>query len=206
MDDAHNVAPASGRRVTVHFPTGRELLRSYWGLLANGGLVLSEPHGLHEGDAVQLCVSIGSSGESFELRGKVVRTPHDSENRDRVVIAFDAGEPHDVLLDAAWAESEHTAARRQRRFPMDVDIRFHSPATGEIEIAGRLLNLSLGGCCVRVSRPTDHSKFTVGGALTLITQRTRVPGVIRWSEGSCRGIEFEAQDRSAVEVFVKQFL
>ena len=157
-------------------------------------------------DAVVLHVSIGSSGESFVLRGKVVRTPHDPENRERVVIAFDAGEPHDLLLDAAWAESEHVAGRKQRRFPMDVDIRFFSARSGEIELSGRLLNLSFGGCCLRVTRPVDQARFTVGEPLTLISPRSRVPGVVRWSEGSCRGIEFEGDDRGAVEHFVKQFL
>ncbi len=200
-DEAH----AAGKRVTVNFATGRDLLRSYWGLLANGGLMLEEPRGLHEGDAVLLEVTIASTGETFEIRGKVLRTPHDPQNHDRVVIAFDAGEPHDLLLDAAWAESEHTAARRQRRFPMDVDIRFHSPEAGDDELKGRLLNLSFGGCCVRMTR-TVKGKFTVGDALTLISQRSRLPGVVRWSEGSCRGIEFAAADSAVVEHFVKQFL
>ena len=200
-------AQAAAKRVTVHFPTGRELLRSYWGLLANGGLVLGEPRGLREGDRVDLEVTIGTpgDGESFRLRGKVVRTPHEPESHDRVVIAFDPGEPHDVLLDAAWAETVHSPSRRQRRFPLDVDIRFHTAAT-EDEISGRLLNLSLGGCCLRVNRHSDQHRFAVGETMTLIGNRLRLPGVVRWSEGSCRGIEFSGGDRSAVEHFIKQFL
>lgn len=202
MRNAHTAA----KSVTVHFSSGRDLLRSYWGLLANGGLVLDDPRGIREGESVTLDVTIVSTGETFQLRGKVVRTPHDPEGAERSVIAFDPGEPHDLLLDAAWAESEHTPARRQRRFPMDVDIRFHSPQAGDSELSGRLLNLSFGGCCLRVSRPTDPTKISVGEPLTLISSRSRVPGVVRWSEGSCRGIEFEGQDQSAVEHFVKQFL
>jgi Tfp pilus assembly protein PilZ len=194
---------AGTRLITVHFPTGRELLGAYWGLLAHGGLVLDEPLEVSEGERVELEVTLGSVPELFRLHGKVVRTPHTPETQERVVIAFEPGEPHDLLLDAAWAESEHTAARRERRFELDVDIRFHAPTAGELETAGRLINVSLGGCCLRLRRP---HRLKVGEPLTLITQRSRLTGVVRWSEGSCRGIEFQAGDHSAVERFVKQFL
>ena len=193
----------------MHFPSGHELLGSYWGLLANGGLVLDEgKEGLREGDHVELEVTLGTAGETYRLKGRVVRTPQiggSATRRDRVVIAFNPGEPHDVLLSAAWADTENVPARRTRRFPLDVDIRFHTPSGGE-EARGRLVNLSFGGCCLRVSRAADQTKAAVGEPLTLISQRSKLTGVVRWSEGSCRGIEFQDAGDAAVEHFVKQFL
>jgi Tfp pilus assembly protein PilZ len=190
------------KQVTVTFPNGRDLLASYWGLLANGGLVLPEPAGLNVGDPVTLEVSIASMERRYVLRGRVVRTPpHAEDSLGTVVIAFDPGEPHDLLLSAAWAETENVPPRRSRRFPLDVDVRFHPP--GHDELSGRLVNVSLGGCCLRVARGSDHGKIAVGENLTIISPRSRLSGVVRWSEGSCRGIEFQDGD---VEHFVKQLL
>ena len=138
------------KSIRVSFPTGRELLNAYWGLLANGGLVLSEPHGrgLREGDAVSLDVVIESSQQQYQLAGHVVRRPPSAGgSRERVVIAFSPGEPHDLLLSAAWAETENVPARRQRRFPIDANVKFRG-AQAE-ERSGRLVNLSYGGCCLR---------------------------------------------------------
>jgi Tfp pilus assembly protein PilZ len=194
------------KSVAVTFPNGRELLDSYWGLLANGGLVLPEPAGLHEGDQVTLELIIASSGQRHVLKGRVVRTPPHADNEPgRVIIAFDPGEPHDLLLSAAWADLENVPPRRARRFVLDVDVRFHDPGTGA-ELSGRLVNVSLGGCCLRVSRSSDPAKMPVGRPLTIISDRHKLDGVVRWSEGSCRGIEFHAGDQGAVEGFVKQFL
>jgi Tfp pilus assembly protein PilZ len=188
------------KQVTVTFPNGRDLLSSYWGLLANGGLVLPEAQGLHEGDQVKLDVAIASTDRTYSLRGRVVRTPpHAADTMGTVVIAFDPGEPHDLLLSAAWAETENVPPRRERRFPLDVDIRFHPP--GEGEHAGRLVNVSLGGCCLRVGKTAESAK--VGENLTIISPRSKLSGVVRWAEGSCRGIEFQDGD---VEHFVKQLL
>jgi Tfp pilus assembly protein PilZ len=190
------------KQVTVTFPHGRDLLASYWGLLANGGLVLPEPRGLHEGDKVTLEVAIASTDKTYVLRGRVVRTPsHEGDPAGTVVIAFDPGEPHDLLLSAAWAETENVPPRRERRFPLDVDVRFHPP--GHDELSGRLVNVSLGGCCLRVNRHSDQQKIAVGENLTIISPRSKLSGVVRWSEGSCRGIEFQDGD---VEHFVKQLL
>jgi Tfp pilus assembly protein PilZ len=194
------------KSVKVTFPNGRELLDSYWGLLANGGLVLPEPAGLHEGDQVSLELTIESSGQRHLLNGRVVRTPPHAENEPgRVIIAFDPGEPHDLLLSSAWADLENVAPRRARRFALDVDVRFHDPEAGA-ETAARLLNVSLGGCCLRVARSADPSKTSVGKPLTIISHRGKLNGVVRWSEGSCRGIEFQGGDPKVVEGFVEQFL
>jgi hypothetical protein len=191
------------KSINVSFPSGRELLNAYWGLLANGGLVLGESQGLNEGDNVALAVTIESSQQHYRLNGQVVRRPpYDPTGRERVVIAFDPGEPHDLLLSAAWAETENVPARRQRRFPLDVAIRFR--ASDASEAPARLVNLSLGGCCLRV--PSTAKKLAVGEACELMSDGHGLPGVVRWSVGSCRGIEFAVKDQSTVEKFVKQFL
>jgi|KBSSwiStaDraftv2_1062776.scaffolds.fasta_scaffold414407_1 Tfp pilus assembly protein PilZ len=191
--------------VSVTFPNGRELLGSYWGLLANGGLVLPEPQGLREGDSVTLEVMLASTDQRYQLKGRVVRKPpHADDAPGTVVIAFDPGEPHDLLLSAAWAETENVPPRKQRRFPLDVDIRFHPTLTGDTnELSGRLVNVSLGGCCLRLARHGEHGSVTVGENLTLISRRSKLAGVVRWSEGSCRGIEFQSGDEGEVEHFVK---
>jgi Tfp pilus assembly protein PilZ len=188
--------------VSVTFPNGRELLASYWGLLANGGLVLPEPQGLREGDQVTLEVMLASTEHRYRLKGRVVRKPpHADDVPGTVVIAFDPGEPHDLLLSAAWAETENVPPRRQRRFPLDVDIRFH-PTESSSELSGRLVNVSLGGCCLRLARHAEQGNVNVGENLTLISRRSKLAGVVRWSEGSCRGIEFQAGNEVEVEHFV----
>jgi Tfp pilus assembly protein PilZ len=200
---------AEPKTLSVSFPSARELLNAYWGLLANGGLVLPSRQGLREGDKVDIEVTIETSGQRCHLKGQVVRRPpHDPGAPDRVVIAFDPGEPQDMLLSAAWAEIENVPARRQRRFPLDVDIRFASTTDGS-ELSGRLVNLSLGGCCLRVPRAQDGKKVQVGAPLTLISpspSKSTLAGVVKWSDGSCRGIEFEGTEPAMVESFVRQFI
>jgi Tfp pilus assembly protein PilZ len=193
--------------VQVTFPSGRELLNAYWGLLANGGLVLYEHQalGLSEGDKVALEVQIESSDKSYRLHGRVVRRPpQDASGRERVVIAFDKGEPHDLLLSAAWAETENVPARRERRFPLDVDVRFRGRAGDEHR--ARLVNLSFSGCCLRVARSLEPTRVSVGEELSLLSDDAALEGVVRWSNGHCRGIEFAAGDEAAVKSFLKQYL
>jgi PilZ domain len=197
------------KAIRVTFPSGRELLNAYWGLLANGGLVLQEHHaqgrGLHEGDAVQLEVVIESSQQEYKLAGHVVRRPPaQSGGRERVVIAFSPGEPHDLLLSAAWAETENVPARRQRRFPIEANVKFRSP-TAE-ERAARLVNLSYGGCCVRIQGEGHHPPVAVGDPVYLVGDGMEVSGVVRWSRAGCRGIEFNGVDSEVVEKFVRTFL
>jgi len=201
---------AEAKSLKVSFPTARDLLNAYWGLLANGGLVLpSHPYGLQQGDRVALEIFIESSAIRCSLGGQVVRHPGTAagQDDDRLVIAFDPGEPQDVLLDAAWAEIDNVPARRERRYPLDVDIRF-APAGAEAgPISGRLVNLSLGGCCLRVPRSSEGRRFKVGEPLTLISSKSKLSGVVKWADGSCRGIEWEsAEKKDDVESFVRQFI
>ena len=200
---------ADPKSLKVAFPTARDLLNAYWGLLANGGLVLpSPPYGLKQGDRVALEVTIESSAMTCALGGQIVRHPGSTgDDDDRIVIAFDPGEPQDLLLDAAWAEIDNVPARRERRYPLDVDIRF-APAGAEAgPLSGRLVNLSLGGCCLRVPRSSDGRRFKVGEPLTLISSKSKLSGVVKWADGSCRGIEWEsAAKKDDVESFVRQFI
>jgi len=200
---------AEVKSLKVSFPTARDLLNAYWGLLANGGLVLpSPPYGLKQGDRVALEILIESSAITCALGGQVVRHPGVTTAGDdeRVVIAFDPGAPQDVLLDAAWAEIDNVPARRERRFALDVDIRFAPAGIEDSAVSGRLVNLSLGGCCLRVPRSQDGRRVQVGEPLTLISSKSKVAGVVKWSDGSCRGIEFQSPSRDDVESFIRQFL
>jgi PilZ domain len=201
---------AEVKSLKVAFPTARDLLNAYWGLLANGGLVLpSPPYGLQQGDRVALEVTIESAAMTCALDGQIVRHPGTASglSDDRIVIAFEPGEPQDVLLDAAWAEIDNVPARRERRFALDVDIHF-APAddTGGAALSARLVNLSLGGCCLRVPRSNDGPKVRVGEPLKLISPNSQVVGVVKWSDGSCRGIEFQTPATDDVESFVRQFI
>jgi hypothetical protein len=204
---------AEVKSLTVAFPTARDLLNAYWGLLANGGLILpSPPFGLQQGDRVALEVTIESAGLKCALEGQIVRHPghaHTGPNDDRIVIAFEPGEPQDVLLDAAWAEIDNVPARRDRRYALDVDIRFAPAGDTDADaraLSCRLVNLSLGGCCLRVPRSPDGPKARVGEPLKLISSNSQVVGVVKWSDGSCRGIEFPTPATDAVETFIREFI
>lgn len=193
---------AATKSLKVSFPTARELLNSYWGLLASGGLVVNAEHGLEAGDPVIVDIAIESSGSRCQLRGQVVQPA--SEMARRVVIAFNRGEPQDRLLDAAWAEIDNVPARRERRFPLDADVQFtHESGAGAI--AGRLVNVSSGGCCLRVPRAHEGHRLRVGAPLTLFRAGCQLNGVVKWSDGSCRGIEFGSVDPAVVESFIRQF-
>jgi hypothetical protein len=187
---------AEVKSLTVAFPTARDLLNAYWGLLANGGLVLpSPPYGLQQGDRVALEVTIESAGMKCNLEGQIVRHPghaHTGPNDDRIVIAFD-----------------NVPARRDRRYALDVDIRFAPAGDSDADaraLSGRLVNLSLGGCCLRVPRSPDGPKARVGEPLKLISSNSQVVGVVKWSDGSCRGIEFPTPATDAVATFVREFI
>lgn len=193
------------KEVRVSFSTGKDVLNAYWGFLSNGGLVIRDDHGLREGESVALEVHIESSKQRYRLNGQVVRRPERPVERDRAVIAFHPGEPHDLLLSAAWAETDNVPARRHRRFPIEALIRFRDISGKEHEHKGRLLNLSFGGCCLRSA---DRRSVGVGDRLVLLGEGIEVPGVVRWSRAEDMGIEFTDESTNAVGVerFVRMFL
>jgi hypothetical protein len=140
-----NARVVDTKAITVSFPSGRDVLRAYWGLLANGGLVIPNGHGLSVGESVHLTVTIESSRQNYRLRGQVVRRPEIPAAPERAVIEFHPGEPHDLLLSAAWAETDNVPARKHRRMPVNTEVTVR--VDGRV-LRGRMLNLSLGGCCV----------------------------------------------------------
>ena len=195
------------KSIEITFTTGRDVLKAYWGFLSNGGLVLHEEHDLELGDPVALRVTIASSQREYKLRGHVVRRPDVSHaSPERTVIEFAPGEPHDLLLSAAWAETDNVPARRHRRQPVDREIAVRVPQKGATPIAGRLLNVSLGGCCVNVAG--SASRVRAGETVELVAGETIAHGLIRWQRADDLGVQFDDSPsvRTDVERFVRMFL
>ena len=174
------------RTARVDFPSGRELLAAYWGFIGSGGLVVAE--GTLEvgaavegdvGDPVVLEVRIASLRKEYRLAGHIRR-----KDDLGAVVAFDEGQAQDMLLAAAWADGQDVPERRHRRWNVEVPVRFRSL---DGEGAGRLVNLSRGGCCLRLDAPVGgHARIYIVG------ERFLVDGVIRWARSGNRlvGIEF----------------
>jgi hypothetical protein len=181
---------SEAKEIEITFPTGRDVLNAYWGFLSNGGLVLPSDLGLPEGEAVILSVTIASQTERYRLTGQVVRRPVFPTTGERTVVAFDPGEPHDMLLSAAWAETDNTPVRRHRRFPVEASVRFRM---GEGEAAGRLLNLSFGGCCVRAPASAGP-EADIGEPIVICGEDVAIHGVVRWRRAAELGVEFDNPD------------
>jgi hypothetical protein len=200
------------KSIEITFTTGREVLQAYWGFLSNGGLVLPQEgeHGLELGDPVAMRVTIASSQREYKLRGHVVRRPDVSHaSPERTVIEFAPGEPHDLLLSAAWSETDNVPARRHRRQPLDRAIGVHVPegSAAPAPLPGRLLNVSLGGCCVNVAGGAHRVR--AGDTVELVASGgTRAQGLVRWQRADDLGIQFDesAGGRTDVERFVRMFL
>jgi Tfp pilus assembly protein PilZ len=190
------------KQIAVTFSTGKDVLNAYWGFLSNGGLIIRDEQGLREGEAVSLEVTIESSQQRYKLNGQVVRRPERPVQKDKAIIAFHPGEPHDLLLSAAWAETDNVPARKHRRFPLDAMIRFRDDGGAEHEFRGRLLNLSFGGCCLR---SPDRRTVGVGDRIVLLGDGVELPGVVRWSRAEDLGIEF-MEETTRVEQFVRTFI
>jgi Tfp pilus assembly protein PilZ len=195
------------KSIDITFTTGRDVLKAYWGFLSNGGLVLQEEHDLELGDPVALKVTIASSQREYRLRGHVVRRPDVSHTSpERTVIEFAPGEPHDLLLSAAWAETDNVPARRHRRQPVDREIAVRVPNGGANPISGRLLNVSLGGCCVNVTGGAHRVR--AGESIELVAGQTSAHGLVRWQRADDLGVQFDESPsvRTDVERFVRMFL
>jgi hypothetical protein len=171
------------RSVQVQYPSGREVLNSYWGFLEHGGLVLDEPRDLAEGDPIALDVRIRTLKQSYRFVAKVVRRASDGQ---RVFVAFDAGQEQDVMLNAAWADTHECPQRKHRRFVVTSEIRYAVSDDPAHVGTGRLMNLSRGGCCFKGSQPVP-----VGARLRMSADGLELMGKVRWLTKSCEmGIEF----------------
>jgi Tfp pilus assembly protein PilZ len=184
------------RSIQVSFPSGREVLSSYWGFLENGGLVLREPKDLAEGESILLDVRIKSLKQTFQFAGRVVkRTPAD-EKSTKLFVAFNSGQDHQLMLNAAWADTHDVPQRKHRRYTRGADVRYHSPDAGAKPIRGRIIDVSPGGCRLR-----GAVGLPVGARVTVSALGIELEGQIRWSTpGNEMGIEF-AKPELVVQAF-----
>jgi hypothetical protein len=175
------------RRIQVQFPSGREVLGSYWGFLRNGGLVLPEASGLVEGDSIVLDVKIKSLKQSYRFAGRVVKRTIE----ERAFIAFNEGQDQESMLNAAWADSHDVPQRKHRRYPVLSEVRYsQSTASAGEGARGRILNVSPGGC--RLKGPVA---LPVGARVRVTALGIDLDGQVRWTTpGSEMGIEFSRPD------------
>lgn len=186
----------------VRFNSGAEVLNAYWGYLSDGGLVIEDRAELDVGDTVALQVHIESSSANYALAGKVVRrdTP-----TGQAVIAFDPGQPHDLLLSEALAETDNVPARRHRRYLIDLGARLRNSHEGEPSEAV-LINISREGCCARLARP-DRGDFSVGSRIEIEAGELSVCGKVVWQRGVERGIRFGLEEcEEASRTLLHQYL
>jgi PilZ domain len=170
------------RNIDVQFPSGREVLRSYWGFLRSGGLVIDGSRDIGEGEALMVQVRIQSLKQSYHFAGRMVKRSTDGA---RAFIAFNEGEDQDSMLNAAWADSDGVPQRKHRRFPAEDEVRYAVGAATEL-VAGRLLDLSPGGCRLR-----GVSALPVGSRLKMRALGLELDGQVRWTTpGNEMGIEF----------------
>lgn len=170
------------RSIQVHFPSGREVLNSYWGFLKNGGLVLADPLDLIEGDNVVLDVKIKSLKRSYKLQARVVKRAPDN----RAFVAFDEGQEQDVMLNAAWADSHEVPQRKHRRYPTGNNVLYAQAGANTTTHAGQILDVSPGGCRLR-----GPHLYPVGARIRVIAMGIELDGQVRWTAGGREmGVEF----------------
>jgi hypothetical protein len=180
------------RSIQVQFPSGREVLSSYWGFLARGGLVLREPTDLSEGDALILEVRIKSLKQSYRFSAQVVRRAADGQ---RSYVAFDAGQDQEMMLNAAWADTHEVPQRKHRRFAASSQV-LYGPADGNGRPAaqGRVIDVSRGGCRVKGTLAVP-----VGSRVKVSVLGMELVGKVRWTNTGCEfGVEF-AQPTEALQ-------
>jgi hypothetical protein len=174
------------RTIEVRFPSGREVLGSYWGFLEHGGLVLKDPVSLSEGEAVLVEVRIQSLKQTYRLEGRVVRRGADGR---RAFIAFNGGQDQQSMLNAAWADTHDVPQRKHRRYPSENEVSYaaRGNGNGDEPHRGRLINVSPGGCRLRGSTP-----LPVGARLVVNASGILLEGQVRWcTPGNEMGIEFD---------------
>jgi hypothetical protein len=182
------------RSVQVQFPSGREVLSSYWGFLKNGGLVLKEAKDLNEGDPIILDVRIKSLKQTYKFAGRVVKRTPDAH---RTFVAFNEGQDQEIMLNAAWADTHDVPQRKHRRYPGGSDVRYAAQDAPQRAARGRIIDVSPGGC-----RLKGAVAFPVGSKLTVTTLGIELDGQVRWTTaGNEMGIEF-AKPELVVQAFL----
>lgn len=178
--------------IEVRFDSGQEVLSSYWGYLANGGLIIANDDAIEVGGTVSLEVVIASAGAKYQLDGKILQRHPDGH---RMVVAFEPDQPHDMLLTEALAETENTPARRYRRYRIDVQ----GEASG---CPARIVNVSKGGICLTFDREAPAS---IGEMLVVGVAGRSYAGRVMWLSRRELGIEFEAE-RADILDLVESYL
>jgi len=172
--------------IDVRFGCGEELLSSYWGYLTGGGLIIADP-GLEVGDALSMRVSIDSSESQYRLRGTVVKREPDTA---KAIIAFRAGEAHDMLLSEALADSENVAPRRHARFRIGSEVMVSGAGS---EVKAVLVNLSREGCCLELPRK-DREALAMDTEVALHHESVHALGTVVWSRNLERGLKLSADE------------
>jgi len=177
----------------VRFDSGQEVLSSYWGYLANGGLVIANHEEIEIGGPVSLQVTIASAGAKYRLDGKIIRRHPDGH---KMVVAFEPDQPHDMLLTEALAETENTPPRKHRRYRIDIE----GMAAGR---AVRVVNVSQGGLCVTFSGDAPAAK---GETLTVTARGRTFTGKVQWLSPRELGMQFDGETCPEVLVLVEEYL
>jgi hypothetical protein len=180
------------KQVTVKFGSGQEVLSAYWGFLSDGGLVIPDQEDLNEGQLVRLRIRIDSSGADYDLGGRVVRR-HSADHQ--VIVAFDHGEPHDMLLTAALSETDDVPARRFQRYAVSVPVE-----VGDAQ--AQLVDVSAGGCCLRLPAPQAEA-LPVGADVMVSTQEFEARGTVVWVHGLDRGVSFDESGTWAATQYIE---
>ena len=173
------------RSVQVQFPSGRELLNSYWGFLQAGGLILREPRDLKEGEKIALDIKIRSLKQTYKFGMHVVRRTPDDDG-EKIFVAFDEGQDQEVMLNAAWADTHEVPQRKHRRYPVKNAVTYFGVEPASPPMQGQMLNLSRGGCRVKGAAP-----LPVGTRVTVEAGGYKLNGKVRWiAPAGEMGIEF----------------
>jgi Tfp pilus assembly protein PilZ len=178
------------RSVQVQFPSGREVLSSYWGFLENGGLVLRDPKDLQEGDSILLDVRIKSLKQTYRFAGRVVKKAPAPSEGHKAFVAFDQGQDPQLMLNAAWADTHDVPQRKHRRYPGGGEVRYAALEQPTQAARGRILDVSPGGC--RLKGPLA---LPVGARVLVNALGIELDGQVRWTTpGKEMGIEFAKPD------------
>jgi hypothetical protein len=177
------------KAVAVRFQTGQDVLNAYWGYLADGGLVIPNLFDVDvdEGEAVALRIHIESLDTDYAMEGRLVRRQPSGAH---AVVAFNPGEPHDMLLSAVLAETDDVPPREHRRYACDLPAELASPsAAGAVPC--RVVNVSEVGCCIRLGvhegRPLPPGTANV----RIVADRFDATGRVVWARQADRGVQFE---------------
>ena len=179
--------------IEVRFDSGQDVLSSYWGYLANGGLVISNDDEIEVGRPVNLDVVIASAGARYHLLGKMIRRHPDGT---KMVVAFEPDQPHDMLLTEALAETENVPPRQHRRYRIDL-----AGTIGDREI--RVVNVSRGGLGMTY---TDGAPGVVGDVLAVSCEGRDFEGTIQWLNAREVGIRFTSKLGDEAMELVELFL